>query len=184
MLQHGPMCHEFGIRGYGDPSHGVLIVGIAPGRDEAQHTKQPFTGPSGRLLDALLSKVGWPRERVYTTNALCWWNNTPSPSDLAECSSRLHRELEWAKPKLIITAGAVANEAVMQTPRHKGSRGSVTWTPRWDAYVLDTHHPSFALQAKSMDAVQDILRDLVRIPDIVGWPPNAALARIDYRVVS
>ena len=184
MLQHGPMCHEFGIRGYGDPSHGVLIVGIAPGRDEAQHTKQPFTGPSGRLLDALLSKVGWPRERVYTTNALCWWNNTPSPSDLAECSSRLHRELEWDKPKLIITAGAVANEAVMQTPRHKGSRGSVTWTPRWDAYVLDTHHPSFALQAKSMDAVQDILRDLVRIPDIVGWPPNAALARIDYRVVS
>jgi hypothetical protein len=30
----GPKCHAKGITGYGNPDHGVVIIGIAPGRDE------------------------------------------------------------------------------------------------------------------------------------------------------
>lgn len=177
------MCHAHGIRGYGDPSHGVVLVGIAPGYDEITKTRRPFTGPSGKLLDKLLEFVKWPRENVYTTNCICWQNNAPSPDEIHECFPRLSRELSSLAPKLIITAGAIANETIMGAKRRKGSRGSVVWSPRWDCYVLDTHHPSFALQAKSMSAVQDILRDLSKIERVLTWPADGSVADVQYEVV-
>lgn len=178
--RHGPMCHEHGIRGYGNPSHGVVIVGIAPGRDEITRTMRPFTGPSGKLLDALLHGVGWPRENVYTTNAICWCNNSPTQEQIEECGPRFKHELRDMQPRLIITAGAVAYEAVTGHKRPAGSRGAVLWNDYWKAYVLDTHHPSYALQAQSMDAVQDILRDLSKIERVLSWPRDGSVADITY----
>lgn len=179
---YGPICHEFGIRGYGNPADGVVLVGIAPGRDEMR-TKRPFTGPSGQLLDKILKFVGWSRERIYTTNTICWWNNSPTQDEIDACGDRFRKELHDLKPKLIITAGSIANETVMGVKRHKGSRGAVVWSDYWQAYILDTHHPSYALQAKSMDAAQDIIRDLSKIPLVLDWAPNGADARVIYHVV-
>lgn len=181
--RHGPLCHPFGIRGYGNPEYGVVVVGIAPGRDEIEKSKRPFTGNSGQLLDNLLAFVGWPREKVYTTNTICWWNNKPSEVDIEGCGPRFRRELDDLKPKLIVTAGAIANETVMGMKRKKGSRGAVVWNDRFKCYVLDTHHPSFALQSQSMSAVQDIIRDLAKIPDILDWPANGEGARVVYKTV-
>jgi uracil-DNA glycosylase family 4 len=181
--QTGPICHDHGIRGYGDPSHGVVVVGIGPGRDEAERTKRPFTGPSGRLLDDLLKFVQWPRHKIYATNCICWWNNSPTQIEIDACSPRFQRELSDAKPKLIVTMGAIANETVNGFKRRKGSRGSVTWSDRWKAYVLDTHHTSFALQSQSMSAVQDIIRDLSKIHDVIEWPRDGAVADVTYHTV-
>jgi len=181
---HGPMCHEYGIRGYGNPEEGVVVVGIAPGRDEAEKTKRPFTGPSGRLLDQLLAFADWDRARVYCTNVICWWNNAPTEAERDECRPRLVRELTDLKPKLIIAAGNIASEALLGTKRRPGQRGAVLWSDYWNAYVLDTHHPSFALQSESMSAVQDIIRDLSKIPLVLEWPPRAEHTLVTYDLVS
>lgn len=183
MNKNGPICHPHGIRGYGDPDYSVVLVGIAPGRDEIERTKRPFTGASGKLLDALLSGSGWSRDKIYATNTICWWNNAPTPTEIEGCGVRFRHELSALKPKLVITAGAIANETVMGHKRKKGSRGSVVWSDRWKAYILDTHHPSYALQAQSMDAVQDILRDLEKIPRILDWPTGGDVSRVIYSTV-
>lgn len=182
-LVHGPVCHSHGVRGYGDPGFGVVLVGIAPGRDEATRTQKPFTGPSGDLLDKLLSFAGWSRNKVYTTNVLCWLKDAPTADDIQECWPRLSREVEGCKPKLIVTAGAIPNETLMGAKRRKGSRGSVVWAPRWNAYVLDTHHPAFCLHAKSMSAAQDLIRDLSKIPAILDWPVGGIGTVVNYTVV-
>lgn len=179
----GPICHSYGIRGFGNPEPGVVVVGIAPGRDEALNTHKPFTGASGQLLNKALAGVGWSRDKVYTTNVICWWNNAPSHEEIEQCGLRFRTELLDLQPKLIITAGAVANETVMGTKRRKGSRGSVVWSDYWKAYVLDTHHPSFALQAQSMSAVQDILRDLSKIPRVLDWPRDGSVANVTHQLV-
>ena len=179
----GPMCHPHGIRGFGNPSHGVIVVGIAPGRDEAERTGKPFTGPSGRLLDELLSFSGWDRSKVYTTNCVCFWQNHPNEQELHDCSPRLYKELTQYNPRLIVTMGQIANENITGMPRRKGSRGSVTWSTRWNCYILDTHHPSFALQAQSMSAVQDIIRDLSKIPDVLTWKRDGTHANVTYYAV-
>jgi uracil-DNA glycosylase family 4 len=177
---YGPICHEYGIRGYGDPSEGVIIVGIAPGRDEIERSGKPFTGQSGKLLDASLENAGWPRSKVYTTNTICWWNNKPTPIEIERCGPRFRSELLELKPKLIVTAGVIANETVMGRKRPKGSRGSINWSDYWKCYVLDTHHPSAALQAQSMSMVQDIIRDLSKIELALSWPQDGSVSKVEY----
>jgi uracil-DNA glycosylase family 4 len=183
MVQ-GPLCCDYGIRGYGNPSSGVVVVGIGPGRDEAERTKRPFTGTSGRLLDALLKHAGWSRDKIYATNTICWFNNAPSPIEIEECRPRFVKELRDLSPKLIIAAGAIASEALLGTKRRPGQRGAVLWSDYWNAYVLDTHHPSFALQSQSMNAVQDIIRDLSKIPLVLEWPPRAEHTKVRYSLVN
>lgn len=179
----GPICHTTGIRGHGNPDEGVVIVGIAPGRDEQERTGRPFTGESGKLLDKLLKFTGWHRDRVYTTNTICYWNNAPTQEQLDGCNDRFRMELFDIKPKLIITAGAVPNEVVMGRKRPKGSRGSVNWSDYWKAYVLDTHHPAAVLHSQSMSFAQDILRDFRKIPRILDMEPGAKEAEVIYSVV-
>lgn len=179
----GRMCHEHGIRGFGNPDYGVVVVGIAPGHDEATRTKRPFTGASGRLLDDLLKFSGWDRSKVYTTNAICWFNNYPSTEELLDCAPRLDLEIQTYKPKLVITCGEIAHEAVTRLPRRKGSRGSVVWSDVHHCYVMDTHHPAFALRSESMDAVQDIIRDFTKINHILDWQPDGQPAHVSYNLV-
>lgn len=181
--QHGPTCHSQGVAGYGDPSHGVCIIGISPGRDEVENTRRPFTGDSGQLMDKLLAFSGWSRDKTYCTNVVCWQNNQPTPDQREQCSERFQRELRLMRPKLIITAGAIASEAVTGHKRRKGSRGAVIWSDRWSSYVLDTHHPSAVLQAQSMTFAQDIIRDFTKIRTVLEWPPASAHARVNYEVV-
>jgi uracil-DNA glycosylase family 4 len=183
-MTQGPLCHDYGIRGYGNPSSGVVVVGIGPGRDEAERTKRPFTGTSGRLLDALLKHAGWLRDKIYATNVVCWFNNSPSPAEIEECRPRFVKELRDLSPKLIIAAGAIASEALLGTKRRPGQRGAVLWSDYWNAYILDTHHPSFALQSQSMNAVQDIIRDLSKIEMVLGWPPRAEHTKVEYSLVN
>jgi uracil-DNA glycosylase family 4 len=179
----GRMCHEHGIRGFGNPDYGVFVVGIAPGHDEALRTKRPFTGASGRLLDDLLKFSGWDRSKVYATNAICWYNNAPNWNEIEDCSPRLGLEISEYKPKLVITMGEIAHEAVTGFPRKKGSRGSVVWSDHRKCYVLDTHHPAFALRGQSMDAVQDIIRDFTKINHILDWEPDGLPAHVSYNLI-
>ncbi len=179
-LQYGPTCHDYGIRGYGDPEHGVIVVGIAPGYDEMRRSKRPFTGESGKLLDACLAGGGWSREKVYATNVLCWLNNKPNEQELEGCRERFQRELRLLRPRLIITCGQIANEQITGFKRRKGSRGSVEWSSRWNSWVLDTHHPSYALQSQSMSNVQDIIRDMSKIQRILDWDPALHPAHVIY----
>lgn len=179
----GRMCHEHGIRGAGNPDHGVVVVGIAPGHDEAVRTKRPFTGASGRLLDDLLKFSGWNRNKVYATNTICWYNNFPDISEIMDCAPRLDIELREYKPKLVITCGEIAHEAVTRFPRRKGSRGSVVWSDVYHCYVMDTHHPAYALRSQSMDVVQDIIRDFCKIERILDWEPDGAPAHVSYNLI-
>lgn len=57
----GPFCHPSGCRGYGSPSMGVVLVGIAPGGTEMEKGR-PFVGYSGKFMDSLLKMCSWPRE--------------------------------------------------------------------------------------------------------------------------
>lgn len=179
----GPMCHPHGIRGFGNTQAGVIVVGIAPGHDEYETTKRPFTGKSGQLLDDLLNFSGWSREKVYATNCICWLDNAPVPADIEKCSRRLYYELTEYNPRVIVTMGVIANETITGAKRRKGSRGSVTWSDRWKCYILDTHHPSFALQAQSLSVVQDIIRDLSKIPEVLTWQRDGSHADVAYYAV-
>ena len=181
----GPICHPKGIRGYGDPSYGVVLVGIAPGRDEALKTKRPFTGQSGKLLDATLRAVGWPREKVYATNTICWWNDAPTAEEIAGCKPRFEAELAEFQPRIIVPVGTIAASVFLPQPKGKkrSYRGSVLWDANRKAYILTTHHPAAVLHSQSLSFMTDIIKDLSKIEMVLNWPMDGSIANVTHRVV-
>jgi len=53
------------------PSNGILIIGEAPGRNEAIK-KRPFVGPAGMLLDRILAKAHVERDATFICNVFRW----------------------------------------------------------------------------------------------------------------
>ncbi|MEK6951414.1 MAG: uracil-DNA glycosylase, partial [Nanoarchaeota archaeon] len=57
----------FPVIGEGNHRAEIMLIGEAPGRNEAQ-TGRPFCGAAGKILNELLSSAGIPRSDVYITN--------------------------------------------------------------------------------------------------------------------
>jgi DNA polymerase len=57
------------VAGEGERKARLILVGEAPG-DQEDLQGRPFVGPAGRLLDAALAELGWPRDTVFVTNAV------------------------------------------------------------------------------------------------------------------
>lgn len=174
MIQiQGPLCCKDGIRGYGSTASGVTFIGIAPGRDEYTRTKKPLTGPSGKLLDAVLDAIGIPREEVYCTNLICWWKDGPTKEDIAVCSTRLKQELAIVKPKLIVLLGKIACESVLGIAFSK-ARGAVIKDKDGQLYLV-TNHPAACLHRAvtqvekevQINTAYDLARDFTKIPRIL-----------------
>ncbi|HPN05825.1 MAG TPA: uracil-DNA glycosylase [Hyphomonadaceae bacterium] len=96
----------------------IMIVGEAPGGEEDAQGL-PFVGRAGQLLDKMLATVGLSRkENVYITNLIYWrppGNRDPSPAEMQICAPFLTRQIELKKPKLLLTAGKFATQAMLGT---------------------------------------------------------------------
>lgn len=96
----------------------VMFIGEAPGAEE-DAIGLPFVGRAGKLLDRMLATVGFSRaQNVYITNTIFWrppGNRDPSPEELDICAPFLTRQIELKKPKLIVTLGKFATQAMLGT---------------------------------------------------------------------
>lgn len=96
----------------------VMIVGEAPGGEEDTQGL-PFVGRAGKLLDKMLATIGLSRQsNVYITNLIYWrppGNRDPSPAEMQVCAPFLSRQIELKAPKLLLTAGKFATQAMLGT---------------------------------------------------------------------
>lgn len=96
----------------------IMIVGEAPGGEEDAQGL-PFVGRAGKLLDKMLATIGLSRqENVYITNLIYWrppGNRDPAPAEMQICAPFLSRQIELKKPKLLLTAGKFATQAMLGT---------------------------------------------------------------------
>lgn len=96
----------------------VMIVGEAPGGEE-DTMGLPFVGRAGKLLDKMLATIGLSRQtNVYITNLIYWrppGNRDPSPAEMQVCAPLLARQIELKAPKLLLTAGKFATQAMLGT---------------------------------------------------------------------
>src|SRR3989344_7238990 len=74
----------FPVIGEGSHDAKIMVVGEAPGRNEAK-TGRPFCGAAGQILDDLLASINIPRTDVYITNIVKDRppsNRDPLPSEI------------------------------------------------------------------------------------------------------
>ncbi len=159
----------------GTPS-GIAVVGEAPGFQEAGRGI-PFVGPSGKLLDRVLSYHNIERNSVTLTNAvLCRPSDNSTPPKLAvhACSKRLVADLEGHD--LILALGNTAAQPLLNTnmgitalrvgPRRPAKMAGVT------AEVVPSVHPAACL--RSGDRFPDLVTDVGKLRGTFKpWTPPA-----------
>jgi uracil-DNA glycosylase family 4 len=130
----------------------VMFIGEAPGRKGADRTRIPFSGDqSGANLDRFLNSIDVKRKEIFITSAaLCnprsesGANRKPTQKELANCSHFLRRTIELIDPRVIVTLGSVALEALKRIQYHElNLKESAAQIHRWDDRVLvPIYHPS------------------------------------------
>ena len=135
------------VFGSGNPEADLVVIGEGPGADEDAQGL-PFVGRAGQLLTKMLASVQLAREEVYITNAVMCRppaNRNPEPDELASCAPFLAEKLAAIQPKVILSLGSVATQALLRTREPIGKlRGRVH--PYGAAVLIPTFHPAFLLR--------------------------------------
>ena len=136
----------------GSPEARIMFIGEAPGRKGADRTRVPFSGDqSGANFDRFLNSINLSRKEIFITSAaLCnprtesGANRRPAQKEIANCSSFLRRTIELVNPRVIVTLGSVALEALKRIQYHELSlKESAAQVHSWNNRVLvPIYHPS------------------------------------------
>ena len=104
-------AHPVVYRGGAAPR--VVFVGEAPGAAE-DAAGRPFVGRAGRTLDALLGDLGLDEDAVGILNVVKCHppGNRLPPASVRACRPFLDRQLALLRPRLVVTLGRHALEAL------------------------------------------------------------------------
>ena len=130
----------------------VMFIGEAPGRKGADRTRVPFSGDqSGENFDRFIASIGLKRSEIFITSAaLCnprtatGANRRPSAGEVANCSAFLKRTIDLIDPRVVVTLGVVALDALKLVHYHELSlKEHAGKIQRWDGRLLvPLYHPS------------------------------------------
>jgi DNA polymerase len=147
----------------------VMIVTDAPDRND-DRAGVLFSGPSGVLLDKMLSAIDLSREAsVYSAPVLPW--NPPQNRDLtaderAMMMPFLRRHIELAAPKVIVLMGNSPCQMLLGKSGMTRLRGS--WTHIDTTSAIPIFAPAYLLQnaAAKRDAWADLLSLKAHLKDL------------------
>lgn len=172
---------------------GLVVVGEAPGKDEAKRGR-PFVGRAGRLLDKMLVASGIDLEKVGYLNTVCCLPLTdpkeggkvpvirpPYPDEQWACRHNWIAQMRWLRPKYVLTVGATPLNLLRPDLRVTKVAGVVLsrawrrlvdpWEGRWVGRIVPvvvTYHPAWVLRSGGLEGdgarlVMRHIRKLVRI---------------------
>jgi uracil-DNA glycosylase family 4 len=156
------------VPGFGDPNARLLLLGLAPGAHGSNRTGRPFTGDaSGNFMYPILHRVGLASKPTaehrgdglkltdcYITAAVRCAppDNKPLPSELANCSGYLDRELAALhKLRVVVALGKIAFDAYLAQLKRMGVMTRTTglvfghaksYALPNDITLLASYHPS------------------------------------------
>jgi len=142
------------VPGVGAMPAGWMVVGEAPGEQEDRQG-EPFVGPAGQLLDAMLAAMDLhraapePARQVFIANTVKCRpprNRNPEPAEMDACRPFLLRQIELVNPKLVLLFGRIAAQSLLGTDEALGKlRGRVHRLADGRPAIV-TYHPSYLLR--------------------------------------
>jgi uracil-DNA glycosylase family 4 len=104
------------VIGEGSHTAQIMLIGEAPGRNEAA-TGRPFVGAAGKILNELLESADIKREDVYITNIVKDrppFNRDPLPEEIVAYGPFLDRQIDIIQSSVIVTLGRYAMGYIME----------------------------------------------------------------------
>ncbi len=151
------------MSGYGNTNATLMIIDytVSPTDDSSNNY---YTGRSGETLQKMLENVlGLKIDDVYFTHAVKCKTlnaNLPSPSEFNSCKSYLFTQIDFIKPKVIITLGDEAYYKVTnENDNFEDVRGHVIDFKKYK--LIPIYHPQFLL--RNPDLKKITLNDLKTI---------------------
>jgi DNA polymerase len=155
------------VFGQGNPKAELMFIGEAPGRDEDEQGLA-FVGKAGQLLTKIIEAMGSKRDDVFIANVLKCRppnNRNPEPDEVASCRPFLDEQIRLIGPKVIVTLGTFAAQAILETDEPIGRmRGS--WREARGVRVMPTFHPAFLL--RSPERKKDVWEDMKLVRDFLA----------------
>ncbi|MET0626270.1 MAG: uracil-DNA glycosylase [Pyrinomonadaceae bacterium] len=125
----------------------LMFVGEAPGADE-DASGRPFVGRAGQLLNKIIEAIGLRREDVLIGNVnRCRppANRQPTTEEARTCKPFLLREINIARPDVIVVLGNTAMKNLLDT-----KAGITQLRGQFQDYrgikVMPTFHPAYLLR--------------------------------------
>ncbi len=150
------------VFGDGDPRARIVLIGEAPGEQEALLGK-PFVGKAGKILDEFLEKTGLKREDLYITNVVKWRptavskagrtiNRAPNREELALFLPWLQKELKLLQPAYIVTLGNTPLRAVsgLKSAVIGQYHGRMFPGGAFGAHFFPLYHPAAVIYNRSL----------------------------------
>jgi uracil-DNA glycosylase len=163
------------VLGEGNLDACIMLVGEAPGRNEAEQSR-PFCGQAGKRLDRILQKASLKRQDVYITNVVNDRppkNRKPTKKEVELYFPFLIKQIQIIKPKAIVTLGATAINFFLdyfnltKDMAMNRLRGRV-FTTKFDfgkVNIIPTYHPSYLIYRPEKE--QFLKQDLKKAKNLV-----------------
>lgn len=159
------------VHGEGSETADVMLIGEAPGAEEAKQHR-PFVGRSGQLLRRTLTEVGLDPSQAYISNIVKARppnNRDPLPEEIAAYKPFLDAEISLISPELIVTLGRFSMAKFLPNVRISQVHGrlhKVVWQKK-QIFVLPFFHPAAALRGTKV--MQQFTADCAKISKVVEW---------------
>lgn len=149
----------------------IMIVGEAPGRKETE-LGRPFVGRAGAFFTAFFEKAFKKhRQELYITNVVKVWprintlrgrTRPPTKEEEAFFLPYLKREIEAVRPKVVVTVGRTAFNAL--SPGSEFRPGEWVKGP-FDFSIMPVYHPAYILrnQHRFEELTGDMKKALVKV---------------------
>ena len=175
---------------HGHVGQRLMIVGQAPG-PSAGERPLPYTGATGRTLQAWLERAGLPpgalhRDFYLTSLTKCFpgpatgggkGDRPPSATEIALCATHLDREIALVRPEIVVSLGRLAAERLDPTARKLplvDLVGSLRLVERagHSFHLLPLPHPSGVSRWLNDPAHQARLETALAVfgREVGGWP--------------
>ena len=166
------------VFGVGDPDAELVLIGEAPGKNEAEQGV-PFVGAAGKNLDALLAAHGISRKNVYITNIVkyrpvqdgarpgTFRNRTPRRNELLLCRTLLLEELAILSPRVVATLGNSPLRALLDDPSLSVGdlHGQALRDPAFPFLIMPLYHPASVIYNRSL--VRTLDGDLDKLAELL-----------------
>ena len=163
------------VPGEGSLNAPVMFIGEAPGYYEDVNGR-PFVGAAGKLLDNLLSDIGFSRKEVFIGNVLKCRppeNRDPQDREIKTCTPYLDQQIRIIKPEIIVTLGRhstsyIFSKVGLKTEGITKLRGKVYETNLFGFQIslIPMYHPAAALY--NMGYKDELERDFQLLKSELG----------------